>query len=69
MTDSRSSTTRDGIPDLLTRPPSGSREFVAAWSHLLVDPVRQLEALAGLFADGLLSRDEFERYKGRVRGL
>jgi hypothetical protein len=69
MTDTPSSTTRDGIPDLLTRPPSGTREFVEAWSHLLIDPVRQLEALAGLFADGLLSRDEFEQYKDRVRGL
>jgi hypothetical protein len=58
-----------GFQNLLTRPPSGTREFVGPWSHLLIDPVRQLEALAGLFADGLLSRDEFERYKDRVRGL
>ncbi len=51
---------RDKVPDLLTRPPSGTREFVMDWSHLLVDPVRQLEALAGLHALGFLSR-------GRVR--
>jgi hypothetical protein len=60
---------RDQIPDLLTRPPSGTREFVMEWSRLLVDPVRQLEALAGLLSMGLLSRDEFERYRQHVRGL
>ena len=39
------------------------------WSHLLVDPVRQLEALAGLHAMGLLSHEEYERFKGHVRDL
>ena len=60
---------RDGIPDLLTRPPNGTREFVTVWSHLLVDPVRQLETLADLFALGLLSRIEYERYASHVRDL
>ena len=60
---------RDGIPDLLTRPPNGTREFVTEWSHLLVDPVRQLERLADLFAMGLLSRTEYERYASHVRDL
>jgi len=61
--------TRERIPGLLTRPPSGTREFVSEWEHLLVDPVGQLETLAGLFATGLISESEYERYKGRVRGL
>lgn len=60
---------REALPDLLTRPPNGAREFVSEWSHLLVDPVRQLEVLAQLFEQGLLSREEFDRYKHRVRGL
>ena len=60
---------RDKVPDLLTRPPSGTREFVMDWSHLLVDPVRQLEALAGLHALGFLSPAEFDRYKDHVSGL
>ena len=58
---------RDGIPDLLARPPSGTREFVAGWSDLIVDPVRQLATLADLFEVGLLSWAEFERYKRHVR--
>ncbi len=44
--------TRDGIPDLLTRPPNGTREFVTEWSHLLVDPVRQLEQAGRPVRDG-----------------
>ena len=60
---------RERIPDLLTRPPSGTREFVAAWESFLVDPVAQLGALAGLFATGLISQAEYERYKIHVRGL
>ena len=47
--------------------PNGTREFVTVWSHLLVDPVRQLETLADLFALGLLSRIEYERYASHVR--
>ena len=60
---------RDRIPDLLMRPPHGTREFVTEWSHLLVDPVRQLKELAELHTLGLLSRDEYERYKEHVSGL
>jgi hypothetical protein len=58
---------RDELPDLLTRPPSGTREFVDEWRHLLVDPVRQLAALADLFEIGLLSWAEYERFKRDVR--
>jgi hypothetical protein len=57
------------MPNLLTRPPSGTREFVAEWSHLLVDPVLQLMMLAELFEVGLLSRSEYERHKRHVRTL
>ena len=60
---------RDRVPDLLTRPPSGTREFVSGWSHLLVDPVRQLTTLADLFEVGLLSHAEYERFKRHVRTL
>lgn len=60
---------RDDLPDLLTRPPIGTREFVTDWSHAIIDPVRQLAALADLYADGLISRAEFERYKSRIRNL
>jgi hypothetical protein len=60
---------RDGIPDLLARPPSGTREFVSEWAPLLVDPVQQLATLAELFAAGLLSWEEYERFKHHVRGL
>jgi hypothetical protein len=62
-------TTRDTVPDLLTRPPCGTREFVGEWAHLLVDPVRQLATLADLFEAGLLSWSEYERYKRHVRGM
>ena len=58
---------RDDVPDLLTRPPSGTREFVSEWAHLLVDPVQQLALLADLFEVGLLSWTEYERYKGHIR--
>ncbi len=66
---SRTRSERDGVPDLLTRPPNGTREFVAEWAHVLVDPVRQLQQLADLRVQGLLSQDEFERYKLHVSGL
>ncbi len=59
--------TREGLPDLLVRPPSGTREFVDEWAPFLVDPVRQLVTLADLFAVGLLSWAEYERYKRHVR--
>jgi hypothetical protein len=60
---------RHEVPDLLSRPPCGTREFVQEWAHLLVDPVGQLEALANLFEVGLLSWAEYERYKQSVRRL
>lgn len=60
---------RQGLPDLLVRPPCGTREFVGDWSHLLIDPVRQLAVLAELFEVGLLSWSEYETYKRHVRGL
>ena len=61
---------RERIPDLLIRPPSGTREFVTTWEYFLVDPVAQLGALAGLLATGLISRTEYERYKkSHVRDL
>jgi hypothetical protein len=63
------SAARDEIPDLLRRPPTGTREFVAAWADVLVDPVRQLDSLADLTAMGLLSQSEYERYRLQVRDL
>jgi hypothetical protein len=66
MTVRHHTSSRARVPDLLTRPPSGTREFVSDWSHLLVDPVKQLQVLADLHALGFLSRDEFERHKLRV---
>ena len=61
---------RERVSDLLTRPPSGTRQFVTTWEYFLVDPVAQLGALAGLFATGLISRAEYERYKeSHVRSL
>jgi hypothetical protein len=60
---------RNDVPDLLARPPSGTREFVSDWAHLLVDPIRQLAVLAELFEGGLLSWTEYENYKRHVRSL
>jgi hypothetical protein len=60
---------RDVLPDLLVRPPCGTREFVDGWAHLIVDPVRQLAMLADLFEHGLLSRSEYETFKQHIRGL
>jgi Short C-terminal domain len=59
-------TSRDQIPNLLTRPPLLGWQVACPWPHPLVDPVQQLEALADLFRRGLLSRDEFEREKQKV---
>ena len=69
MTTRHASRSRDALPDLLSRPPTGAREFVLGWSDLMVDPVRQLEVLADLHATGLLSREEFDHYKSRVTSL
>jgi hypothetical protein len=66
---SQVSTRRESAPDLLTRPPCGTREFVDEWAHLLVDPVGQLAVLADLFTVGLLSWSEYERFKLNIREL
>ena len=60
---------RDELPDLLARPPCGTREFVSGWAHLIVDPVRQLTALADLFEVGLISFSEYEAFKRHVQGM
>jgi hypothetical protein len=57
---------RDHRTDLLARAPWGVREDERGWGALIVDPVRQLEALADLHAQGVLSREEFERQKAKV---
>jgi Short C-terminal domain len=62
----RIKTSRDRIPDLLTRPPLVRWQLPTPWPHPLVDPVKQLEALADLLTKGLLSREEFEREKQKV---
>jgi hypothetical protein len=48
----------------LTRPPGG--EAAGAFTALLVDPVEQLEQLRNLYAQGVLSREEFESQKARL---
>jgi hypothetical protein len=62
----RIKTGRDLNYDLLTRPPLVRSQVPTAWPHPLVDPVKQLEALADLVDRGLLWRDEFERQKQKV---
>jgi len=62
----RIKTGRDLNLDLLTRPPLVRSQVPTPWPHPLVDPVRQLEALAELVDRGLLWRDEFERQKQKV---
>ena len=59
---------RDQHPDLLARPPCGSRSFEEQWAAFVIDPVAQVRALAGLRDDGLLSDEEFERQKAKVLG-
>lgn len=54
------------IPIDLRRPPNRGGESLSDWSHLTIDRVRQVEALADLFAMGLLSIDEFERFKADI---
>ena len=66
MSSQTSMLARAHLPDLLTRPPSGTREFVNRWDHALVDVVAELELLGGLLATGLISRVEFERYKAQI---
>ena len=59
----RIKTGRDLNLDLLTQPPLVRSQVPTPWPHPLVDPVKQLEALADLVDRGLLWRDEFERQK------
>jgi len=62
----RIKTRRDQNLGLLTRPPLLGSQVATPWPHPLVDPVKQLEALADLVDRGLLWRDEFERQKQKV---
>lgn len=56
---------RNDLIGLLTRPPwSGGR--AEQWAVPVVDPVRQIEALADLRDRGLLSPEEFDQQKSRV---
>jgi len=64
----RLSHTRSRSNNLLARPPCPARDAATSWEACYIDPVEQLEELAGLWARGLLSRDEFEREKAKVIG-
>jgi hypothetical protein len=59
---------RDRAPDLLSRPPVAAGRPASEWSDFMIDPVRQLEALADLFTMGLLSQEEYERFKSQIGG-
>jgi hypothetical protein len=63
---SPSRTSRRHHTDLLVRPPSGVPDSDVGWAALIIDPVAQLAELADLVQRGLLSLEEFERYKARV---
>jgi Short C-terminal domain len=54
--------------DLLARPPCGLGDPDRGWADLIVDPAAQLGELADLVARGLLSREEFDELKDRMRG-
>ena len=53
--------------DLLARPPCGVVDPDRGWTDLIVDPVAQMGELADLVARGLLSREEFDELKNRIR--
>lgn len=53
-------------PGLLARPPDSDSE--SRFSSLLVDPIEQLEQLRNLYAQGVLSQEEFESQKARLVG-
>jgi hypothetical protein len=56
---------RSGLIGLLSRPPwsgGGRRQ----WAASVVDPVRQIEALAELRDRGLLTPEEFDHQKTKV---
>jgi hypothetical protein len=52
--------------DLLARAPWVDAPPPERWTPLVVDPVDQLEELAGLLARGLLTDEEFVRQKAKV---
>jgi hypothetical protein len=52
--------------DLLARAPWVDPPPPERWTPLVVDPVDQLEELAGLLARGLLTEEEFVRQKRKV---
>ena len=55
---------RNRQPGLLSRPPDvGPQDGYAA---LLIDPIGQLEQLHSLYAQGVLSAEEFESQKTRI---
>jgi hypothetical protein len=56
---------RSQLTGLLSRPPCTGTEN-RDWAALVVDPVRQIEALAELRDRGLLSPDEFEWQRAKV---
>jgi hypothetical protein len=58
--------TRTNRTDLLVRPPCSDEEREGGWAALVADPVEQLATLADLHSRGVLSRDEFERQKGKI---
>jgi len=51
---------------VLARPPWRNQGLEERWTALVRDPLAQLEELADLHHQGLLSREEFEREKLRV---
>ena len=56
---------RNDLIGVLTRPPwSGGR--AEEWAASVVDPVRQIEALAELRDRGLLTPEEFDHQKTKV---
>jgi hypothetical protein len=52
--------------DLLERAPSEIAGADHRWSALVVDPVAQLGELADLTSRGLLSAEEYDRFKARI---
>jgi hypothetical protein len=53
-------------PDLLARPPCLAMMYEPRWSALVVDRTEQLSTLANLYAEGLLSPEEYQQHKAKV---
>ncbi len=51
--------------DLLARPPAAATAD-RGWACLIIDPVEQLQELAGLHDRGLLSDEEYDRQRMKV---